>query len=293
MTGPFDRIGIDLVGPLPITQKGNKYVVVATDYLTHYTEAAPIPEKSAVLVASFLSRYIIKRHGAPLILQSDQGREFCNEMIKEYLQKINTKHAISSPYHPMSNGLVERTNQSLTAKIAKLTLERKNDWDDHVQAAVFGYNISPQKLLGVSPFEALYGRSPRLRGDEKSETINLRALHDVIKERINENKRKIRENAVHLASPDDLEEGTVVLVKNRTPTKLQRKWLGPYFVSKKGTKGSYFVSELDNTKTFQIHRDDMKAYVGGESFEDLLTPIEDDECLGGGVMSTPVGGINR
>ena len=237
VTGPFDRIGIDLVGPMPLTQKGNKYVVVATDYFTHYTEAVPIPEKSAALVASFMNRYILKRHGAPKMIQSDQGKEFCNEVVKKCLEKTNTKHVKSSPYHPMSNGLVERTNQTITAKVAKLSLEHKTDWDDHVQTAVFGYNISPQKLLGVSPFEALYGRLPRIRSDEGSETINLEALHEDIKKRINERKKKIREDSNDLQEPTDLEPGTVVLLKNRTATKLQRKWLGPYYISKKGTKG--------------------------------------------------------
>lgn len=109
---------------------------MATDYFTHYTEAAPLAEKSAAVVASFLNRLIFKRHGIPKIIQSGQGREFCNELIKKYPEKAGTRHATSPPYHPMSNGLAERTNQAVTAKIAKLTLEYKTDWDEHVQAAV-------------------------------------------------------------------------------------------------------------------------------------------------------------
>ena len=284
VTAPFDRVGIDLVGPMPITSRGNRYVVVATDYFTHYTEAVPIPEKSAAVVASFLNRYILKRHGAPKIFQNDQGREFCSEIVRECLEQAKTKHAISSPYHPMSNGLVERTNQTITGKIAKLTLEYKSDWDNHVYTAVFGYNITPQRLLGVSPYEALYGRQPRVRSEEPSNTINLEALHNDIRRRINEKKRQIGEDSTHLADPADLEPGTVVFLKNRTVTKTQREWFGPYYISKKGTKGCYFISTLDDAKTRQIHRDDIKPYIGGESFEDLIACIEDDEWSEGGAV---------
>lgn len=287
VTTPFDRIGIDLVGPMPVTKRGSKYVVVATDYFTHYTEAVPIPEKSAVVVANFLNRYIFKRHGAPKIIQSDQGKEFCNEVVRKCLEQAKTKHAVSSPYHPMSNGLVERTNQTITTKIAKLAAENRNDWDEHVYTAVFGYNISPQKLLGVSPFEALYGRLPRIRGEENSNTINLEELHNAIKRRINGNKQDIVEKSTHLADAEDLMEGTIVLLKNRSVTKLQREWFGPYYISKKGTKGCYFISTLDGWRTRQVHRDDIKPYVGGEDLDDLVTHIEDDEWFEGGGSVTP------
>lgn len=286
---PFRRIGIDLVGPLPTSRRGNRYVVVATDYFTHYTITAPMQQKSADLVAQFLHRYVNTIYGPPEIIQSDQGREFVNQVIANMLKETKTKQHLSSPYHPMANGLVERTNQSIIAKIAKLANRERNTWDDALYDATFGYNISPQRLLTTSPYEAMFGRMPQVTGQESTETCNLRELHERIKDRINEAKEKIVEEGEQLSQPDDLEEGTVVLIRNRTRTKLAPRWLGPYYVKERGTKGSYFITKVDNAEyTQQIHRDDMRPFLGGDSFEDLVC-TEDGAKAGEGVMSAVPG----
>ena len=282
---PFKRIGIDMVGPLTPSKRGNRYVVVATDYFTHLAIAAPLPQKSADLVAQFLHRYVNTVYGPPAIIQSDQGREFVNQVIAEMLRRTKTKQHLSSPYHPMANGLVERTNQSLMAKVAKLANKQKDTWDDALYEAVYGYNISPQRLLTVSPYEALFGRTPRVTGQETSETCNLQQLHSKIKERINENKEKTIKENEQLPQPDELQEGAVVLLRNRTRTKLAPRWLGPFYVKEKGTKGSYFITNVGNMEhTQQVHRDDIRPFLGGDNFEDLIC-TEDSAKAGEGVMS--------
>lgn len=76
---PWHRIGIDLIGPLPLTKSGNSYIITCSDYFTKWPEAAAIPNKSANTVAKFLYQ-LITRHGSPVIIQSDQGREFVNNV---------------------------------------------------------------------------------------------------------------------------------------------------------------------------------------------------------------------
>jgi len=78
---PFDRIGIDLVGPLPETSAGNRYIIVATEYLTKWPEAKAIPSKHAEVIAPFIYEEIICRHGCPREILSDQGTEFCNQVV--------------------------------------------------------------------------------------------------------------------------------------------------------------------------------------------------------------------
>ena len=79
VNGPWHRIGIDLIGPLPLTKSGNAYIITCSDYFTKWPEAAPIPDKSADTVSRFLYK-VICRHGSPKIIQSDQGREFVNKV---------------------------------------------------------------------------------------------------------------------------------------------------------------------------------------------------------------------
>ena len=76
---PWHRIGIDLIGPLPRTSSGNSYIVTCSDYFTKWPEAEAIPDKSAATVAKFLYK-LITRHGSTVIIQSDQGREFVNQV---------------------------------------------------------------------------------------------------------------------------------------------------------------------------------------------------------------------
>ena len=81
-TTAFAHIGIDIVGPLPRTLRGNRYIVVAVDYLTKYPEAKALPLADALNIAPFIYEDIICRHGIPSELTSDRGTEFLNEMIQ-------------------------------------------------------------------------------------------------------------------------------------------------------------------------------------------------------------------
>src|SRR6266540_3250891 len=86
--GPWDRIGIDIVGLLPVTERENRYIVTCIDYMTKWAEAKLLPDKSARQVAWFLYEEIICRYGCPQIIQSDNGLEFVNEVVKELLKQF-------------------------------------------------------------------------------------------------------------------------------------------------------------------------------------------------------------
>ena len=106
----FYQIGIDIVGPLPRTQRNKKYIVVAMDYLTKWPEARAISEDTAEKVAEFIYEQIICQHGCPQIILSDRETHFNNNLIKKLLEKFSINHLLSTPYHPQTNGLVERFN---------------------------------------------------------------------------------------------------------------------------------------------------------------------------------------
>jgi len=104
---PFHRIGIDFVGPLPIIAQQNKYIIVATDYMTKWLEAKAVPKADAKNTVDFIYEDIICRHGCPSFLLSDRGTHFNNELVKTLTQKFEIKHLLSTPYYPQTNGLVE------------------------------------------------------------------------------------------------------------------------------------------------------------------------------------------
>jgi hypothetical protein len=110
---PFYMIGIDIVGPLPRTVSGKKYIVVAMDYFTKWPEAKALEEANAKEVSIFIYEDIICRHGCPHKILTDRGSHFNNQMVRELMEKFRVKHGFSTPYHPKTNGLVERFNKTM------------------------------------------------------------------------------------------------------------------------------------------------------------------------------------
>ena len=104
---PFHMIGIDVIGPLPRTEEGNKYIVVAIDFFTKWPEAKAIKEANAKEISKFVYEEIICRHGCPKKILTDNGSEFNNQLTKNLIEKFNVQHKFSTPYHPKTNGLVE------------------------------------------------------------------------------------------------------------------------------------------------------------------------------------------
>jgi len=99
----FHRCGVDMVGPLTETRRGNKYLVVATEYLTRWPEAVAVPDKSAEGIHRFLMG-LVCRYGSCHILLHDQGREFNNQLCRDLCKQLQTSQAMTSAYHPQSNG---------------------------------------------------------------------------------------------------------------------------------------------------------------------------------------------
>ena len=117
---PFYQIGIDVVGPLPITKRNNKYIVTAMDYFTKWPEARALETADAKEIARFIYEDIICRHGCPKKILSDRGSHFNNKLAKSLMEEFQIKHNFSTPYHPKTNGLIERFNKTLCESLAKL-----------------------------------------------------------------------------------------------------------------------------------------------------------------------------
>jgi hypothetical protein len=163
---------MDIVGPLPMTTKGNKYIVVAIDYLTKWPEARAIPNQKASSVVSFFYEDIICRHGCPKELLTDRDTHFVNDMLNTLCDELGVKHKLSIAYHPQTNGLVERYNRTLCETLAKFANDNKDDWDNFVPSALFAYKIKSHKTTRHEPFYLTYGRNVTLPIKFQSVTLN-------------------------------------------------------------------------------------------------------------------------
>ena len=110
---PFEKISWDIMGPLPVTHSGNKYILVITDLFTKWVEAFPLKETSSVTLARVLVDEVICRFGVPNNIHSDQGANFCSEVIDTMCKMLNIERTQTSAYHPQGNGQVERFNRTI------------------------------------------------------------------------------------------------------------------------------------------------------------------------------------
>jgi transposase InsO family protein len=156
---PFSHISIDVMGPLPRTLTGKRYIILAVDFFTKYTEAVATEEADAQTVTKFLYTDIICRHGVPQKLTSDRGTEFLNELVAEMARTYHIRLIRTTAYHPQGNGLTERTNQTVKNILSKLT-KTHGAWDHYLDSALFAIRTIRQNSTTFSPFELVYGRKP-------------------------------------------------------------------------------------------------------------------------------------
>ena len=109
---PFTQIAMDIVGPLPRSRAGNRYVLVICDYATRYPEAVALKSIDAENVAEELVK-LFSRVGIPRKILTDQGSNFTSKLLAEMYHLLHIKALRTSPYHPQCDGLVERFNKTL------------------------------------------------------------------------------------------------------------------------------------------------------------------------------------
>ena len=186
---PMDLVHIDIVGmettvatsQTPTVRK----VLVIVDHFSRYVQAYKIDNKTAITVAKCLYDNYFRHFGFPRRLLSDQGKEFCNGILNEMCKYLGIKKLRTSPYHPQTNGAVERVHQTLQRMIGKLDARRLKNWPEHLSAITHAYNSTRSHVTGYSPYYLMFGRRPRLPIDllfpTQRELPASKGVHDYVK----------------------------------------------------------------------------------------------------------------
>ena len=133
---PLQIVAMDIVGPFPESQAGNTHILVVADYFTRWMEAYPLPNQEAATVAKKLVDEFFFRFSPPEQLHSDQGRNFESDTIAEVCKLLGVLKTRTTPYHPQSDGLVERFNRTLLNMLATAAQEKPFDWENHLYTPV-------------------------------------------------------------------------------------------------------------------------------------------------------------
>ena len=193
--GVWQLVAMDFHGPItPTSQHGHKYIISLTDVLSKFVVTKAVRDNTAQTAVKFLKEDVIAKFGTPRCILTDNGTHFTSTLMNELIKQIGATHLYSTPYHPQTNGQVERYNSTMDAKIAALSNSRKTDWDDQLPFVTFNYNTSIHSSTNQIPFQMMYGRLPVLPFDHHDQNINL--THDVDHvQKLNEFLSRLNEQA--------------------------------------------------------------------------------------------------
>jgi len=159
---PLDRLATDLLGPLPVTPRGNKYILTITDYFTKWIEIFAVPDQTAVTCAQIMLNDVVCRFGCPLAIHSDQGRNFESEIFQELCKILEIRKTRTSPRNPKCNGQIERFNRTLISMVKAYLCGEQTNWDINLGCLACAYRASPCESTGLTPNLMMLGREIRL-----------------------------------------------------------------------------------------------------------------------------------
>lgn len=279
---PFERVASDILGPFPVTPRGNRYIVVFMDYFTKWPEATAIPDQTAETVSRAFIDLVVSRYGVPNEFHSDQGRNYESEVFRRVLEVLGAHKTRTTPLHPQSDGMVERLNRTLLDFLAKMVDNQQSDWDLLLPLFLLAYRSAVHRSTGHSPAHMVLGRNLRLPldlvcgkppedGPELSFVENLRQtmneIHREGRERLQISSRVAKDyydRSQHLLT---FAPGQSVWLYNplrkvgRSP-KLQSDWDGPYLVSEKINEAVYRIRKNARGRPRIVHVNRLAPYRG-------------------------------
>ena len=256
--GRFEHIHLDIVGPLPSSQ-GCKYILTIVDRFTRWPEAYPIPNITALTVAKIFFTQYISRFGVPLTITTDQGSQFESKLFNELIKFLGSHRIHTTPYHPQSNGMVERLHRQL--KTALLARCNTQNWSEEIPIILLGFRTSIKEDLKCTAAELVYGQSLRLPGEilvhnNKNITDNNEFVQQIREKFINLTPTNTRNsNNSKFFVSKDFDTCEYVFIRNDTnfKSKFQPPYIGPFKVAKKENK-IFFININNSIQPVSIDR---------------------------------------
>jgi len=240
----FERLHIDIIGPVKESYKGNRYILTAIDAFSRYAYAKALPEVKTADVVDFLREEVISKHGIPEQITSDNGSQFTSAMFKLFITKLQIKQTVTCAYHPQANGMDERFNGSLVKILRNYIDSLQQNWDSRMIWALLVYNTTPNESTGFSPYVILYGAEPRTplntlasEGSTDPSTVNHTTIRNLAKQNMDRAHRIQKYYYDKRHKPQDFKLYDLVLLKASSITvgntrKLAHKWVGPYMITR-------------------------------------------------------------
>nr|GEY17560.1 reverse transcriptase domain-containing protein [Tanacetum cinerariifolium] len=263
-------LGIDFMGPFPYS-RGNKYILVAVDYLSKWIEVKALPNNDARVVFKFL-KSPFSRFRTPRAIISDRGTHFCNDQFAKVMLKYGVTHRLATVYHPQTSGQVEVSNRSLKRILERTVGENRVSWSDKLDDALWAFRTALKTPIGCTPYKLVYRKACHLSielltaGDHQKVQLNeLNELRDQAYENSLIYKEKTKR--IHDSKIKDriFNVGDRVLLFNSILNifsgKLKTHWTRPFTVTQVFPYGTVELSQTDRPN-FKVNGHRLKHYFG-------------------------------
>lgn len=289
---PFEIVGMDLMGPLPISGNGNQYVLVITDYLTKFVITHAMRTTTSNKIMEVLRKNLFYLHGIPKIIITDNGTNLTSRDIEQLFQILGIEHKTTSPYRPQTNGQTERYNRVLGTQLAIFAENKKKLWCRYLAAITFAYNTTTHASHQTTPFYLVYGREPILPVDKATKRpleVQTEDNDELTELQIIEEARKKAKHLIQMSQEKSKKRfdanrelpiykvADLVLLHKPLKTsmkkgKLEMPWKGPFVITKRINDLNYQLRSIDDPDNeFIVHLNQIKQYtprrsdLGGEA----------------------------
>jgi hypothetical protein len=261
----WQLITMDLITQLPRTRTGFDAIFVIVDKCSKMIHCiATTTTVTAAELANLFFREVFRHHGLPSSIISDRDPRFTSSFWTELWKRLGTSLAMSTAYHPQTDGQTERANRTIEDMLRAMVSQRQDDWDQHLTAVEVAYNNSRQESTGFSPFFLNSGQHPILPLTSvisTDEAIPNAAAEDLLQQlvlslseaeaNVTRAQNRQQEQANRHRTELELEVGQQVLrLKQKAAAKLSPRWIGPFTIKRKISSLAY---ELELPSTLQIH----------------------------------------
>ena len=266
VNGLMEKVGIDIVGPLRKSTRGNKYIIVCIEYVSKYAMCRAVPRVRAQEVCEFLIQEVFCKLGGVRNVISDRGSVFRSSLVKDTIVRFGAKSCFSTAFHPQTSGLVERFNRTLQQMLSMYVAGNQRDWCEYLPLVVYAYNTSMQASSRYSPYYLIHGREPQFQSDLIL-NLNVNHISDDMNERVNFHHRDVEcalRNIRHAQTKQkrlydkkaknvSFERNDLVLIyKPRRITgvslKLSRLYKGPFKIVRRISAMNYVVKKVGNSR---------------------------------------------
>ena len=278
---PWQRISMDVLCNLPRTHSGNIHLLVIVCNFTRYIEVFAMPDQTADTVARIVVDNIICRYGVPSEILTDRGSNFLSKLFLSICDLLHIKKLSTTPFSPQSDGLAERSIQSIQAMLSTLVEKNTRNWDEFLSHIRMAHNCANQKSLGETPHFLVFGQDVNFPidtflkdkvkplynfSDYKFELIHrletaFYLARQALEKSFKTQKRYFDKNLKN----QEMRVGDKVMLhqpisKKGVSRKLSRLWTGPFRIVQVISPVNFKIKRIGGFETKTVHMNRLKIF---------------------------------